>query len=96
MSLAKPTRFGEGPQRVRVEQEVLSRLFDTGFIMLWAASAPPSGFVELDGSVVSRLQYQGLFALFGESYGGGDGVTTFQLPDWSADAPSGGMYIVRV
>lgn len=94
--MTKPTRFGEGLQRARVEQEVLSRLLDSGAICLWAGANAPSGFLKLDGSAVSRLQYPALFAILGVTYGAGDSVTTFALPDWSADAPSGGMFIMRI
>jgi microcystin-dependent protein len=41
----------------------------------------PDGFLFCDGSVVSRAAYPDLFAAIGTSWGAGDGVTTFHLPD---------------
>lgn len=34
-----------------------------------------------DGSAVSRLSYSVLFSVIGTTYGAGDGVSTFNLPD---------------
>ncbi len=39
-----------------------------------------------DGSAVSRSQFPELFALLGVSEGAGDGVSTFNLPDYGGDA----------
>lgn len=38
--------------------------------------------VWLEGQEVSRLQYSQLFAIFGTTYGEGNGSTTFNLPDF--------------
>jgi len=43
----------------------------------------PSGYLDCDGSAVSRTMYPDLFALIGTTYGAGDGSTTFNLPDLS-------------
>ena len=42
----------------------------------------PSNCVWLEGSTVSRTTYANLFAIYGTTYGGGDGSTTFTLPDF--------------
>lgn len=39
------------------------------------------GWLELNGVAVSRTTYASLFTLYGTTYGAGDGVTTFNLPD---------------
>lgn len=36
----------------------------------------------LEGATVSREQYAQLFEIYGETYGAGDGSTTFKLPDF--------------
>jgi microcystin-dependent protein len=54
---------------------------NTGIIVPWGDSTPPSGFLECDGSAVSRSTYSALFAVIGTTYGSGDGSTTFDLPD---------------
>lgn len=43
-------------------------------------SVPPH-CLACDGSEVSRETYSELFAVFGETFGAGDGATTFNLPD---------------
>lgn len=40
----------------------------------------PVGWLVCDGSAVSRSTYAALFAVIGESYGNGNGSTTFNLP----------------
>jgi len=54
---------------------------NTGLIIPWSSGSVPSGFLECDGSAVSRSTYAALFAVVGTSYGVGDGSTTFNLPD---------------
>lgn len=53
----------------------------TGTITSWSDSSIPSGFLECNGSNVSRTTYSALFAVVGTTYGSGDGSTTFGLPD---------------
>lgn len=43
---------------------------------------PPKGYLECDGSEVSRVVYAKLFKVIGTKHGDGDGSTTFNLPDW--------------
>lgn len=54
---------------------------NTGLIIPWGDSTVPSGFLNCDGSAVSRTTYAGLFAVIGTNYGSGDGSTTFNIPD---------------
>jgi len=54
---------------------------NTGIIVPWTDASVPSGFLECDGSAVSRTTYANLFAVIGTTYGAGDGSTTFDLPD---------------
>lgn len=53
----------------------------TGMITAFGAATPPSGWVICDGSAISRTTFQALFAVIGITYGGGDGSTTFNLPN---------------
>ena len=53
----------------------------TATIVPWSDSSVPSGFLECNGSAVSRSTYADLFAIIGTTYGSGDGSTTFDLPD---------------
>ena len=52
-----------------------------GSIIAMASSNVPTGYLECDGSVVSRTTYANLFTAIGTTYGPGDGSTTFRLPD---------------
>ncbi len=52
-----------------------------GTVQWFAAQTPPYGWLECNGSAVSRVTYANLFAVIGTTYGAGDGSTTFHLPD---------------
>ena len=52
-----------------------------GTISMVATSTVPTGYLECDGSLVSRTAYADLFADIGVIFGAGDGSTTFKLPD---------------
>lgn len=52
-----------------------------GAIIPYTGNLLPEGYLECDGSAVSRTTYADLFAVIGTSYGAGDGSTTFNLPD---------------
>ena len=49
--------------------------------MPWTTASVPSGFLECDGSAVSRSTYSALFAIVGTTYGTGDGSSTFNVPN---------------
>ena len=53
----------------------------TGTITPWSQASAPTGFLECNGSNVSRSTYAALFAVIGTTYGAGDGSTTFGLPN---------------
>lgn len=52
-----------------------------GAVMSFAMPSPPTGYLKANGSAISRTNYADLFAAIGTRYGGGDGSTTFNLPD---------------
>jgi microcystin-dependent protein len=51
-----------------------------GFVMDFAGTAVPTGWLECNGAAVSRTTYAALFAKIGTAWGAGDGSTTFNLP----------------
>lgn len=58
-----------------------------GTLALWLTGTPPSGWLHLNGQAVSRTTYATLFALWGTTFGSGDGATTFNLPDLRGEFP---------
>ena len=56
-------------------------LVPTGAMMPYAASIAPNGWLLCDGSAFSRTTYLTLYSLIGTTYGNGDGVNTFNLPN---------------
>jgi microcystin-dependent protein len=57
-----------------------------GQIALVPYSFAPAGFADCDGSLLPISENDALFALIGTTYGG-DGQTTFALPDMRGRAP---------
>ena len=57
-----------------------------GEIRLFAGFAAPSGWAFCDGQLAQINQNQSLFSVLGTRYGG-DGVTTFALPDLRGRVP---------
>ena len=57
-----------------------------GQIILFAGNFAPRGWALCEGQLLSINQNQALFSLFGTIYGG-DGRTTFQLPDLRGRSP---------
>jgi microcystin-dependent protein/Ca2+-binding RTX toxin-like protein len=51
-----------------------------GEIVMFAGNNPPTGYAVADGRLLQINQNQALFSLFGTTYGG-NGITTFALPD---------------
>lgn len=56
-------------------------LVPSGSIFSFGGTSVPSGWLFCDGSAVSRTTYASLFATIGTSWGIGDGLTTFNIPD---------------
>lgn len=59
-----------------------------GEVRLFAGSRTPTGWHLCDGTLVQINDYQTLFSLIGTLYGG-DGATTFGLPDLRGRVPVG-------
>ena len=57
-----------------------------GEIRMWGGAAPPEGWALCDGRTLPISENATLFQLIGRTYGG-DGVTTFQLPDLRGRVP---------
>ena len=56
-----------------------------GAVMTFRQATAPAGWLKCNGALVSRTTYADLFAAIGVSDGTGDGVTTFQLPDYRGE-----------
>lgn len=60
-----------------------------GTIEMYAGQEAPAGWLICDGSAISRTTYSKLFEVIGQTYGAGDGNTTFNLPDMRGRTPIG-------
>jgi microcystin-dependent protein len=80
-------------QRLQMYKEMAKPFFDiltpSGSIIMHAGPFAPSGYLLCNGAAVSRTTYADLFAVIGETFGPGDGSTTFNLPDFRGIFPRG-------
>lgn len=81
--------FNSGKLRVKIDPDsALTRTsagigggLPTGTVLTWLTDTAPTGFLLCYGQAVSRTTYSSLFDVIGETFGSGDGSTTFNLPD---------------
>lgn len=93
-NLGLPYPDEQQPADVPIDIEALAMALDTllpkfqapGDLKVSAASATPAGWLLCDGSAISRTQYAALYAAIGVAFGAGDGVQTFNLPDYRGRA----------
>lgn len=52
-----------------------------GTVVAWGANNTPTGYIHCNGAAVSRTLYADLFSAISTTFGGGDGSTTFNVPD---------------
>lgn len=65
----------------RASGAALAASVPVGTILDYAGTSAPTGFLLCYGQNVSRTTYAALFAAIGTTFGTGDGVTTFGIPD---------------
>lgn len=61
----------------------------SGSLFMWPTGTAPTGYLLCNGSAVSRSTYATLYSLIGDTFGAGDGFTTFNLPDYRDRMPIG-------
>ncbi|WP_051584772.1 phage tail protein [Pedobacter jeongneungensis] len=66
-----------------------------GTILIWPLPWVPQGWQLCDGTLLSVNQNQALFALIGTIYGG-NGQTTFAVPDFRTRVPIGAQTVTQV
>jgi microcystin-dependent protein len=71
--------FGSGIVAPTVE--AITFVGFTGMVAPFGASTAPFGWLACDGTAKSRTTYAKLFAVVGETFGVGDGSTTFNMPE---------------
>lgn len=64
-----------------IHTNVGTSLVPSGTVIDFAGQIAPIGYLACDGALVSRTTYADLFAAIGTSWGAGDGLTTFALPN---------------
>lgn len=80
-SFLSSTTLDQARDALGVQETNPEGLNPAGSIICYAGATAPTGYLECDGSAVSRSTYATLFAAIGSTYGAGNGSTTFNLPD---------------
>ncbi len=68
--------------RQKLDPALQDVLTPSGVIVAFVGTTAPNGWLLCDGSSVSRTTYANLFLSLGITWGGGNGSTTFNLPDF--------------
>lgn len=56
---------------------------------MFGGPTPPAGCVGAGGQALDRVAFADLFAVYGTTYGAGDGSTTFNVPDFRGRVAAG-------
>jgi microcystin-dependent protein len=75
---------------------LVSKSSITGEVKAYAGSTAPEGYLLCQGQTVSRTTYSALFDILGTSHGQGDGLTTFNLPDYRGTFLRGRVNITTI
>lgn len=65
----------------------------TGEVIIFTGAAAPAGTLLCNGAAVSRTIHAALFGVIGITFGPGDGVTTFNIPNVPPPF-AGGVYVI--
>ena len=82
LELYKPTVGEQGWGMLVNENFDKIDAYIPGVVQLYAGSSAPSGWLICNGQAISRITYVALFAVIGTTYGAGDGLTTFNVPNF--------------
>lgn len=74
-------RSGVNENNELINSETKNTGADIGFAKPFGGTVIPPGYLYCDGSEVGRQAYDKLFAAIGTTWGEGDGVETFNIPD---------------
>jgi hypothetical protein len=90
IKVTEPGGAFESVPEISPRQQILSAPFSiragngspVGAVHSYVGKTDPPGWLLCDGRAVSRAEYKELFELVGTFYGDGDGLTTFNIPDY--------------
>lgn len=66
---------------LNLKTSVVNDIFPVGTVLAYGGATAPNNFLICDGSAISRTTYSALFSKFSTTFGGGDGSSTFNIPD---------------
>lgn len=75
--------FSDGTNVKTADNGIVDPLFlvPTGTIVPYAGTTTPNAWLFCNGSAISRTTYASLFSAIGTTWGSGDGLNTFNIPD---------------
>ena len=84
------TAYAVSAASMSIVGQAAGGLVPPGAVFYFAMETPPAGYLECNGSAVSRTTYATLFSAIGITFGTGNGSTTFNLPQLQGEFIRGG------
>ncbi len=81
MGAIPATQVSSGSTTVQQRLDALETNVPPGTIVAYAGTDSPIGYLLCDGAALPRATYAALFSKIGETYGAGNGTTTFNVPN---------------
>jgi microcystin-dependent protein len=76
-------------ERLAVQMPADGRVIPPGTIVMTGRNTAPVGWLICDGAAVDRTLFAALYAAIGNTFGPGNGTTTFNLPDMRGRVAAG-------
>ncbi len=74
---------------IAADAQIFTAPLPVGVILPYGGPVAPNGWFLCDGSAISRTGNSALFDVIGTTFGAGDTLTTFNLPDMGGRVPAG-------
>lgn len=87
--LALLAEFNGNIEASNLAESVKGLFLPVAAVVATARATADNGWLLCDGAAVARANYAGLFNAIGTAFGEGDGLSTFNLPDFRGRAPVG-------
>lgn len=95
VDVSDTTASVDGTNKKFTKASFIQGIVPVGTIVMHGGDTVPVGWLECDGTNVSRTTFADLFGVVGTDYGVGDGSTTFGLPEIASTSTTLSYYVIK-